>query len=85
MEQFTYFGTTPTNQNSIQEEIKSSLNSRNVCYHSAQNLLPFRLICKYRKIKMYKTIILSVLYECETRSVIVTEECRLMVFAWEDI
>ena len=45
LEQFkySYFGTSLTNQNSIQEEIKSSLNSRNVCYHSVQVLL--RSLC----------------------------------------
>ena len=31
-------GTTLTNQNSIQEEIKSRLKSGNACYHSVQNL-----------------------------------------------
>jgi hypothetical protein len=32
--QFRYLGTTITNQNLIQEEIKRSLNSGNACYHS---------------------------------------------------
>jgi hypothetical protein len=31
--QFKYLGTTVTNINSIQEEIKSRLNSGNACYH----------------------------------------------------
>jgi len=39
VEQFKYLGTTLTNQNSIQEEIKSRLKSGNACYHSVQNLL----------------------------------------------
>jgi hypothetical protein len=34
VEQFKYLGTTLTNQNSIQEEIKSRLKSGNACYHS---------------------------------------------------
>ena len=38
VEEFKYLGTTLTNQNSIQEEIKSSLKSGNACYHSVQNL-----------------------------------------------
>jgi hypothetical protein len=36
--EFKYLGTTLTNQNSIQEEIKSRLKSGNPCYHSVQNL-----------------------------------------------
>ena len=34
VEEFKYLGTTLTNQNSIQEEIKSRLKSGNACYHS---------------------------------------------------
>ena len=37
VEQFKYFGTTVTNRNSIQEEIKSRLKSRNACYHSCRS------------------------------------------------
>jgi len=37
-EEFKYLVTILTNQNSIQEEIKSRLKSGNACYHSAQNL-----------------------------------------------
>jgi hypothetical protein len=33
MAQFIYLGTTVTNQNLIQEEIKRRLNSGNACYH----------------------------------------------------
>jgi hypothetical protein len=33
VEEFTYLGTTLTNQNSIQEEIKNRLKSCNACYH----------------------------------------------------
>jgi len=38
VEQFKNMGTTLTNQNSIQEEIKSKLKSGNVYYHLVQNL-----------------------------------------------
>ena len=38
-EQFEYLKTNLTNQNSIQNEIKSRLKSRNVCYHLVENLL----------------------------------------------
>ena len=34
VEEFKYLGTTLTNQNSIQEEIKSRLQSGKACYHS---------------------------------------------------
>jgi len=74
-------GTTITNQNSIQEEIKSRLNSGNTCYYSVQNLLSSRLLSKNLKIKIYRTIILAVvLYGCETWSLILREERRLRVF-----
>ena len=48
-----------TNQNSIQEKIKSRLKSGNACYHS--------VLSKSLKIKIYSTLILSVVvYGCET-------------------
>ena len=74
-------GTTLTNQNSIQEEIKSRLNSGNACYYSVQNLLSSRLLSKNVKIKIYRTIILPVvLYGCETWSLTLRKERRLRVF-----
>jgi hypothetical protein len=78
---FKYLGTTVTNQNVIQEEIKRRVNSRNACYHSAQNLLFSRLLSKIIKIRIYKTIILLVvLYVCETWSLTISEEQILRVF-----
>ena len=47
-----------TDQNSIQEEIKSRLKLGNACCHTAQNLLSSRLLSKNLKIKIYRTIIL---------------------------
>jgi len=38
VEDFKHLGATLTNQNSFQEEIKSSLKSGNACYNSMQNL-----------------------------------------------
>jgi len=49
-EEFKYLGTTLTNQNSIQEEIKSRLKSKNACYHLVQNLLSSSLLSKNIKI-----------------------------------
>ena len=74
-------GTTLTNQNSIQEEIKNMLKSGYACYHSVQNLLSSSLLSKNLKIKIYRTIILPVvLYGCETWSLTMREERRLRVF-----
>ena len=81
VEEFKYLGKTLTGQNSIQEEIKSRLKLGNACYHSVQNLLSSRLLSKNLKIKIYRTIILSVvLYGCETWSLTWREERRLRVF-----
>jgi len=81
VEGFRYLGTTLTNHNSNQEEIKSILKSGNACYHSVQNLLSSNLLSKNLKIKIYRTIILPViLYGCETWSLTLREERRLIVF-----
>ena len=51
VKEFNYLGTTLTNQNSIQEEIKSKLKSGNACSHSVQNFLSASLLSKNAKIK----------------------------------
>ena len=80
VEEFKYLGTTLTNKNSIQEEIKSRLKPGNACYHSVQNLLSSNLLSKNFKIKICRTIILPVvLYGCETWSLTLREERRLRV------
>jgi hypothetical protein len=81
VEELKYLGTTLTNQNSIQEEIKSRLMLGNACYWSVQSLLSSRLLSRGLKIKIYRTIILPVvLYGCETWSLTLREESRLRVF-----
>jgi hypothetical protein len=55
---FKYVGTTLRYQNGIHEEIKSRLNSGNVCYHSVQSLLSSRLLSRNVKVKIYKPVIL---------------------------
>ena len=78
VEEFRYLGTTITNQNSIQEEIKSRLESWNACYRSVQNLLSSIWLSKNMKIKIYTTIILPfILYGYETWSHMLMEEHRL--------
>ena len=75
MEEFKYLGTTLTDQNSIPEELKSRLRLENACYHSVQNLLFSRLLSKNLKMKIYRTIILPVVfYGCETWSLTLREE-----------
>ena len=81
MEQFKYLGTTLTNQNSIQEEIKSRLKSGMLA------IIRCRIVClpvsytKNLKNKINRTIILPVvLYGCETWSLTLREECRLRMF-----
>jgi hypothetical protein len=51
--QFKYLGTTVTNQNLNQEEIKRRLNSGNAYYHSVQNLPSSWLLSKNLKIRLY--------------------------------
>ena len=55
-------GTALTNRNSIQKEIQSRLKSGDVCCHSVQELLSHSLLSKYLKIKIYRTIILPVVF-----------------------
>ena len=49
VEEFKYLGRTLTDQNSIQEKIKSRLNLGNACYYSVQNFLSSRLLSKNLK------------------------------------
>jgi hypothetical protein len=49
---FKYLGTTLTDQNCIQEEIKGSLHSGNACYHSVQSLLLSRLLSRNVKVNV---------------------------------
>ena len=79
VEEFKYLGTNLTNQNSIQEEIKSILKSGNACYYPVQNVLPSSLLTI--RTKIYRTTILPVvLYGCATWSLTMMEERRLRVF-----
>ena len=56
------------------------MNSGATCYHSLQNILSSSLLSKNLKIKLYRTIILPVLYGYETWSLTFREERRLRVF-----
>jgi hypothetical protein len=79
--EFKYLGATLTDQNCIHEEIRSRLNSGNACYRAVQNLWSSRLLSRNVKTKIYKTIVLPVVfYGCETLSLTLREEHRLRVF-----
>jgi hypothetical protein len=57
------------------------LKSGNACYHLGQNLLCSGLLSQNLKIKIYRTIILPVVfYGCETWSLTLREERRQRVF-----
>ena len=56
------------------------LKSGNVCCHLVRNLLSSSLLSKNLKIKIYRTIILPVFYECGTWSLTLREELRLRVY-----
>jgi hypothetical protein len=51
-----YLGTAVTDQNFIQEEIKSRLNTENSFYHEVQNLVSFRLLSKNLKTKAFPVV-----------------------------
>jgi sorting nexin-29 len=57
VEEFKYLGTTLTNRNSIQEEIKSRLELGTACNHLVQDLLSSSMQSKNTKIKICRTII----------------------------
>ena len=79
LEEFKYLGTTAANQSCSYEQIEGRLQSGNACYHSMQNLLSSSLLSKNIKIKIYRTIILPVLFGCGTWSLILMEERGLRV------
>jgi hypothetical protein len=74
VEKFKYFGTTLTDQNCMQDEIKSKLNLGNACYRSIQSLMSSRLLSRNVK------ALAVALYGCETWSLTLREEHRLRVF-----
>jgi hypothetical protein len=79
--QFRYLGTTITNQTLIEEEVERRLKYGDACCHLVHNLLPSHLLSENIKIRIYQTIILTVvLYGCESLFLALREEHRLLVF-----
>ena len=80
MEEFKYLGATLTNQNSIQEEIKSRLTSGNAYNYSVQNILSSSSLSKNIKIKIQRLkIVPIILYGCKIWSLTLLEKRRLRV------
>jgi hypothetical protein len=79
--QLKYFGTTLTDKNCMQEEIKSRPNSGSAYYHSVQSLLSSCLLSRNVNVKIFKIFIILpvVLYRCETWSLTLWEEYRVTV------
>ena len=76
-----YLGTILTNQQCIQEENNSKPKSENACCYSVRNILFSSLLSKVTKIKINGTTVLpAVLYGCETWSVTLKGERRMMMF-----
>jgi hypothetical protein len=75
---FKYLAMTVKNQNLNQLEMNSRLKSENACYHLVHILLTAHLPLKNEKI--YKIIILPILYRCEISPPTLREEHRLRVF-----
>ena len=74
VQQFQYLGTTLTNQNFIQEDIRNRLTPGNAFCDSVQKRLSSSLINKNIKVKIYRTKILPVvLHGCETWSLVLRE------------
>jgi hypothetical protein len=83
VEEFKYLGTSLTEPNSIQEEIKSRLKSGRECFLSfgAEYFVLQFAIQKYKDMQIYRTVIFPVvLCGCETWSLTLREERRLRVF-----
>jgi hypothetical protein len=65
----------------LETTVKRSLNSGNACNHSVQDILSSHLLSKNIRIRIYKTLVLSVvLYGCETWHLTLREKHRLKVF-----
>jgi len=71
---------TVTGQNYIHKEVKSMLNSGNICDSSVQNLLSSCFLSRNIKIKMYKVYFYLLFCVCETWFLTLKEEQRWRVF-----
>jgi len=80
VEQYRYLETNLKNIYSIHKYIKKKFKSGYSCYHSAKKRLSSSSLTKNIKIKIHRVMILPcIMKRCETWSLTLREELRLMV------
>ena len=78
---YKYLGSNVNSHNSIEEEIRNRITLGNKAYHANQFLFKSRLVSKILKMKLYWSIIRSIVtYDCETGVLKETIKDKLMVF-----
>jgi hypothetical protein len=78
---FKYLGSIVNGNNSIEEEIKERIILGNKAYYANQALLKSKLLSKKAKLKIYWTLVRSVItYACETWVLKETIKQKLLVF-----
>jgi len=81
--EFKYLGTTLTQRNSIQEEIKGRLTSGNSCYYSGSESFVFQVaIQKFKDEDIQNFNFAYCFYGCETWSLTLREERRVRLFEY---
>ena len=81
VKQIPYLRNLTTNQNSILEDNENILKSRNASFLSVKNIQSCSLLCKTTNINIHRNIILLVVvHECKTWSMILREQRRLRLF-----
>jgi hypothetical protein len=78
---FRYLGSIVNRNNSIEEEIKGRISVGNKAFYANQNLFKSKLLTKSSKLRMYKTLVISVvIYACETWVLKENIKTKLSVF-----
>ncbi|GBN16958.1 hypothetical protein AVEN_182787-1 [Araneus ventricosus] len=79
--EFKYLGTTINDQNMLKAEINNRIKSANKCFFGLNKQLRSRLVSRRTKMRLYKTLILSVLlYASETWTLNVDVQRALETF-----
>ena len=66
VQNFSYLGSQINTINSVTNEIKTRILSRNRCYYAYQNLMKSRIIGRQLKLRAYKVLIRPIVtYGCE--------------------